>query len=205
MRGPCWTLNNATDGIGRAFPQHQDMGRGYDYDAPDSVHRLPYDALPDFVPNFNTVIVHGHAKLTDLLSSAPIRNTGYLVSPRLRAVLEQFALPLHRFYLVPVTHRNKPVAGYCWLQLPEPSLCLTEATSVTEAEAAISGTPQLASLDLLRLYRPGRFAYCFVSDPLRRAMEAAGITGVRYGTAKLFRSRGAPGTPSQAPHQTGGA
>jgi hypothetical protein len=28
------------------------MGQGYDYDAPDSVHKLPYDALTDFEPNF---------------------------------------------------------------------------------------------------------------------------------------------------------
>jgi hypothetical protein len=188
MQGLCWTLNNATDGIGRTFPQHQEMGRGYDYDAPNSVHKLPYDALPDFEPNFNTVIIHGHARLTDLLSSAPIINTGFLVSPRLRAVLEEFRLPLHCFYPVPMTHRNKPVAGYFWLQLPEPYLPLTEGSSVAEAEAAITAIPEMRELDLLRLYRPYRFAYCFVSNPLRRAMELAGITGVRFGTSKLFRA-----------------
>ncbi len=205
MRAPCWTLNNATEGIGRTYPQHQEMGRGYDYDAPDSVHKLPYDALPDFEPNFHTVVFHGHAKLTDILSSAPIKNTGYLVSPRLRAVLEQFALPRYRFYPVPMRHRNKSVAGYCWLQLPEPRLPLTEGSSVAEAEAAVAAVPELAALDLLRLYRPSRFGYCFVSDPLRRAMESAGITGVRFGTAKLFRSASARGHTEQARHLTGGA
>jgi hypothetical protein len=204
MRGPSWTLNDATDGIGRAFPQHQEMGREYDFDAPNSVHKLPYDALPDFEPNFLTVIVHGNAKLTDLLSSALIRNTGYLVSPKLRALLEKFALPLHHFYPVPMMHRKKPVAGYCWLQLPEPQLPLTEGSSVAEAESAIIALPDLTAVDLLRLYHPPQFAYCFVSDPLRRAMEAAGITGVRFGTAKLFRSasEGAANNPLQ---QTGGA
>jgi hypothetical protein len=187
MRRPCWTLNHATDGIGRAYPQHQVMGPGYDFAAPDSVHRLPYDSLPEFEPNFNTVIVHGHARLTDLLSSAPVRNTGYLVSWRLRAVLERFALPPHRFYPVPATHRHKPVEGYFWLQLPEPRLPLTEGSTVEEAEAVVAAATELASLDLLRLYRPTRFAYCFVSDPLRRAMEGAKVTGVRFGTAKLFR------------------
>src|SRR5262245_35775783 len=117
MRGPCWTLNHATEGIGRAYPQHQEMGPGYDYGAPDSVHQLAEEALPDFEPNFNTVVIHGHAKLTDLLSTAPIRNTGFLVSSRLRELLEGFVLPLHRFYPVPATHRGKPVPGYFWLQL----------------------------------------------------------------------------------------
>ena len=129
MRGPCWTLNTTTEGIGGTYPQHQALGPGYDYDAPDSVHRLPDDALPDFVPNFNTVVIHGHARLTDLLSSAPIRNTGYLVSTQLREVLERLALPPHRFYPVPATHRGKPVGGYFWLQLPKPRVTLTQGSS----------------------------------------------------------------------------
>ena len=132
-----------------------------------------------------------------------IKNTGYLVSPRLRALLEQFTLPAHRFYPVPMTHRGKPVAGYSWLQLPGPRLPLTEGSSAAEAEAAITAVPELAGVDLLRLYRPSRFAYCFVSDPLRRAVEAAGITGVRFGTAKLFRSTGTPGAPSHPLQQSG--
>lgn len=203
MRAPCWKLNYATAGVGSTMPQHQSMGRGYDYASPNSVHKLPYDALPDFEPDFNTVIIHGHAKLTDLLSSAPIINTGYLVSPRLRELLGRFMLPPHRFYPVPMTHRGKPVPGYCWLQLPQPRLPLTEGSSTADAEEALAADPALAALDLLRLYRPSRFAYCFVGDPLRRAMEAAGITGVRFGTAKLFRlgGHGVPPTPSQ----TGGA
>jgi hypothetical protein len=187
MRGPLWTLNNATDGVGRAYPQHQEMGPGYDYDASDSVHQLPYDKFPGFEPNFNTVVIDRRAKLTDLLSSAPIKNTGYLVSSRLRTVLEHFALPMHQYYPVPATHDGKPVADYFWLHLPEPRLPLDEGSSVDSAEAAILAAHELADLDLLRLYRPTRFAYCFVSDPLRRAMEAAGITGVRFGISKLFR------------------
>jgi len=167
------------------------MRAGYNYDAPNSVHNLPYDSLPDFEPTFDTVVIHKQAKLTDLLSSAPIRNTGFLVSERFRTVLLEFALPQHRFYPVPATHRGKQITDYFWLQLPEPKLPLSEASTVEEAEAVIMSASELAALDLLQLYRPARFGYCFLSDPLRRSMEAAKITGVRFGTAKLFRSRGA--------------
>ena len=38
------------------------------------------------------------------------------------------------------------------------------------------------------LYGPARFAYGFVRHPLRRAMEAVGVSGVRFGTCRLFRS-----------------
>ena len=190
MRGPCWTLNCATEGIGRTYPQHQTMGPGYAYDAPNSVHKLPFDSLPDFDPNFDTIIIHGHAKLTDLLSTAPIRHTGYLVSSRLRGLFEEFKLPLHRFYPVPATHRGKPVNDYFWLQLPGLRLPLTDDSTIEELEAAINTESKFASLDLLRIHEPTQFAYCFVSDPLRRAMDSAKITGVRFGTAKLFRSVG---------------
>jgi hypothetical protein len=188
MRGPCWTLNHATEGIGRTYPQHQEMGPGYDYGASDSVHRLPYDALPDFEPNFYTVVIHGYARLTDLISSAPIRDTGLLVSGKLRAILEGFALPPHRFYPLPVVHRGKPVTDFFWLQLPDPALPLSETSTIEEFEQVIASAPQLAAMDLLRLRRPTRFAYCFVSDPLRRAIELAKITGVRLGRAKVSRS-----------------
>jgi len=183
-----WTLNHATDGIGRECPQHQTMGPAYDFAAPDSVHNLPFDALPAFEPNFNTVIIHGHAKLTDLVSSAPIRNAGFLVSGRLRAVLQAFALPVHRFYRVPVMYRGKHVRGYSWLHLPEPSLRLNDEMSIEAVESLIA-EQSLSSLDLVRFYRPERFAYCFVTDALRLAMESAKISGVRFGTAKLFGPR----------------
>jgi hypothetical protein len=102
--------------------------------------------------------------------------------------LEQFALPPHRFYPVPAIHRGKPIPGYFWLQLPQPRLRLTEAMSPTQVEERIASVPALAALDLLRLYFPERYAYCFISNPLRSALEAAKITGVRFGTAKLFRA-----------------
>ncbi len=194
MRGPCSTLNEATDGIGGTYPQHQEMSRGYDYDAPNSVHHLLDDALPDFEPDFDTVVVHGHARMTDLISSAPIMDTGYLVGPRLRAVLERHALPRHRFYSVPMTYRGKPVAGYSWLQLTGPRVFVAEDATPAAAEAALSAVPDLAAVDLLRLYQPQRFAYCYVSAPLRRAMEAARITGVRFGNSRLFRSAAPPPT-----------
>lgn len=188
MQNPCWTLNHATDGVGQTFPQHQVMSDGYDFSASNSVRKLSQDAVPEFAPNFETVIIHGHARLVDLLSSSAIPNTGYLVSARLRQVFEQFTLPLHCFYSVPMLYRNKRVTSYYWFQLPEPQLAITQASSIREVEAAITEVPEIDAVDILRLYRPERYAYCFVSDRLRRAIESARITGVRFGTSKLFKT-----------------
>jgi hypothetical protein len=163
------------------------MGRGYDYSAPNSVHQLPCDGFPNFEPNFRTIVITASARLTDLISSAPNRNAGLLVSERFRAVLAAFALPPHRYYPLPMKHRLKPVGGYWWLHLPQPSVRLEEETPLAEAEARIAVDPVVGAADLLRFYRPSRFGYCFVSGPLREAMETARLTGIRFGTAKLFR------------------
>jgi hypothetical protein len=179
---PCWTLNRASDGA-----KHQEMTAGYNYDAPDSVHQLPFDRFPDFEPDFNSVLIGSSAKLTDLISSVPIHNCGLLISGRFRSLLESFSLPPHCFYAVPMIHRKKPVPDYWWLHLPQPSIAIPDDASVAEVEALIESQPALKEVDLLRLYWPQRFAYCFVSDTLRRALDNQGITGVRFGTAKLFR------------------
>jgi hypothetical protein len=187
MKRPCSTLNHATEGIGRTFPQHQEMSRGYDYDAPESVHRLSSQNFPDCEPNFNTVILAGSAKATDLISTAPIPRCGFLVSGRFRSLLKSFSLPPHRFFAVPMLHRNKPVAEYSWLHLPQPNLQIPDEATASEVEALVEADPGLKDVDLLCIYRPQRFNYSFISDALRKAIEQEKISGVRFGTAKLFR------------------
>jgi hypothetical protein len=185
MDRPCWTLNEAADGVGE-FPQHQEMTPGYEYDAPNSVYKLPFDDLPDFEPNFDTVIISRNSVLTDLISSSPIRNVGLLISSRFRSVLESFELPRHRFFELPLIHRRREVHGYWWLQLPHPKIVIPPDASQSRAEEIISSDPNIATVDLLRLYRPSRFAYCFVSGRLRKSIDEARITGIRFGTAKIF-------------------
>lgn len=185
MHLPWSTFDHLAEGM---WPAHQTMGEGYDYEAIDSVRRLPPDAIPAFEPNFRTIEIHGQAKLVDVLSSAPIRTVGYLISERLRDILTTFNLPLHRLYQVPVTYRGRSIDGYWWLHLPHPSLDLTDCKSASEVEELITRRQEIANLDMVRFHTPVRFAYCFVSRRLREAIEANKITGVRFGTAKLFRT-----------------
>ena len=117
------TLDTHFDGVG-VVPQHQTMGPSYDYDAADSVHNLSFDSLVDFEPNFNTVILDDSAVPTDFVSSAPIRNSGFIVSSRVRDLLAGFTLPPHRVYDLPVVHRGSSVDGYSWLHLPQPDVSI---------------------------------------------------------------------------------
>jgi hypothetical protein len=163
------------------------MAPGYDYDAADSVRRLSPLGFPDFQPNFSTVLLSGSAKLTDLISTAPIPNCGLLISSRFRRLLESSLLPPHRFFPVPMIHRRKPVEGYWWIHLPQQGIAIADDTTAVEVERLVEANPDCHKAELIRLYSPPRFSYCFVSDLLRRAMENEGITGVRFGTARIFR------------------
>ncbi|WP_146397771.1 hypothetical protein [Planctomycetes bacterium CA13] len=180
-----FTLDTHFAGVG-VVPQHQTMGDSYDYDASDSVYNLSFDSLVDFTPNFNTVIVDDSAILTDFVSSAPIRNSGFIVSERVRALLADFNLPMHRFYDLPVTHRGSSVSGYSWLHLPHPDVSIPADASTLDAESTVSASC-IADCALFRLYRPSRFAYCYVRSDLRQSLDSIGATGVRFGTPRLFR------------------
>ncbi|WP_339735345.1 hypothetical protein [uncultured Gimesia sp.] len=185
MKAKYYTFNNDFD-VGIA-PQHQTMGSTYDYDAPDSVYQLPFDGLPDFEPDFNTIFLDDRAIVTDLISSAPIRNCGWLISGRFRAIIDSFSMPLHRYYAVPVVHRGQKIPDYWWLQLPHPNITIPPDASAAEAEEIIQSCNTLRDAAMFCLYRPPRFTYCFVQKDLRTAIEDAGITGVRFGTSRLFR------------------
>jgi hypothetical protein len=90
MERPCWTLNYATDGIGRTYPQHHEMS---------------------LTP---TVVIAGTAKLTDLISTAlgtPGFLPGLLMSNKFRELLDRFQLPEHEFVPIQILHRKKELQG----------------------------------------------------------------------------------------------
>ena len=124
MRKPRYCLHTSTVGVGRTYPQHQEMLAPYDYDAPRSIHNLVPcmvgKGFPDFEPDFNTVVLDRRAKPTDLISSAPIPKCGHLISSRFLELLRRFKLPPHRVYDVPMVHKDKPLQGYVFLLLPHP-------------------------------------------------------------------------------------
>ena len=162
------------------------MGPSYDFDAADSVYNLSFDSLVDFEPNFKTVILDDSAVPTDFVSSAPIRNSGFIISSRVRDLLAGFRLPPHRVYDLPVLHRGSSVDGYSWLHLPQPDVSIPPDAKQTDAESLISQS-SISGCALFRLYRPSRFAYCYVRDDLRQLLADIGATGVRFGTSRLFR------------------
>jgi hypothetical protein len=102
---------------GPEFPQVQKMAPGYDYKATNSVYALSKatENLPDFAPNLDHFVVNGKARLTDLLSVAPV-NGGFLISNRFKTLLEKFKIAQHRFYAAKVSHK-KEFYDYYWIHI----------------------------------------------------------------------------------------
>lgn len=181
MRKPRFCLKPAIDGVGKTYPQHQEMLGAYDYSAPRSIHRLSQvmqGGFPDFEPDFHTVVLHRRAIPTDLISSAAIPNVGLLISARLLALLQEFKLPPHRLYPVPMLHKGQPLEGYSFVLLPQPASLLTAATT-QEVEEGAEADPSLQGVSLLKLYRPSWMAWTWVDARLRAAIESAGMTGIK--------------------------
>lgn len=178
MQRPCWRL------VGECDPVV--MTKGYDYSAPDSIERLNSNSLPTFEPNLDCTSVHPDRQVTDFIDWSSIPNFGYIVSGRLRSILESFHLPTHCFFPLSLTHDGEQIAGYSWLHLPHPDIEIPYDATAEYAESLIMQS-DLADVDLLRLYHPKCFAYCFVTDRLKNAIEDADITGLRFANPRLFR------------------
>jgi hypothetical protein len=106
-----------TPETGSVYPQVYKMASGYNYKAENSVHALSKatKAFPNYTPNLDYFILDGRAKLTDLLSVG-VMYGGFLVSGKLKELLQQFSLPPHRFYSARVLHK-KGFYDYYWMHI----------------------------------------------------------------------------------------
>lgn len=107
-----------TPEIGPQYPQVQKMKPGYNYKAPNSVYALSkaYQDFPDFEPDLDYFIVHASAKLTDLLSAAPVYG-GFLISERLKSIFDRFNIAPHKFYRAKVKYKKKFFEDYYWMHI----------------------------------------------------------------------------------------
>ena len=94
----------------------------FDYQHPHAEAQLDNDHFPDFEPRFSKIILTKRSRLVDLIKDGAIGGYGFLISPRLKGVLENFRLPPTRFYPVVVSHPHAE-HDYYWMQnLPEDNL-----------------------------------------------------------------------------------
>ena len=78
---------------------------GYDRNAPNSWDEVPMaKGFPPDDLNLDYLIVDKKATMTDAIS--PFNSGGFLLSPRLKSLLEGFNLPPHKFYPARLLHKQ---------------------------------------------------------------------------------------------------
>jgi hypothetical protein len=102
-----------------AYPQLQEVSPdgNWDINDPKSAYGLVrWNGLPASPPPFGTMPLANGARLTEVLSAAPISGYGLIVDARTRAVLSQLNLGRHAFHPLKVRFGER-VLPYDWLQL----------------------------------------------------------------------------------------
>lgn len=102
-----------TPETGPVYPQVEAMKPGYDFKKPNSIHNLNFNGLPNFKPDLDYFVLDKKAKLTDVLSSM-ISGFGFLISEKMKNILEQFKLPEHGFYSASVAMGDTKLNNYFW-------------------------------------------------------------------------------------------
>jgi hypothetical protein len=102
---------------GSQFPQIQEMSKGYDYSASNSVHSLKGSRFPEQTPNFNSFLLHSKAKLSDLISEGVTGGGGMVVSEKFKDILDSVNLVSHKYYPIKIIHKGIEHTNYFWLHI----------------------------------------------------------------------------------------
>ncbi len=111
------------DGISKAtYPidwQDTEMGILINKKGDQGISDYILGKIPDYEIRLNGCILEKHAKLTDFISFAGSRKD-FIISDRVRKILEEYRLPKHKFYPVTFHQTSKVdksiqvVEGYWW-------------------------------------------------------------------------------------------
>ncbi len=108
-----------TKETGPAYPQIQKWKKGYDKNKSDSYYSYYRASMkgtfPDFEPDLNSLVMHGWAKPTDLVSS--FLSDGFIVSAKLKLLFQQFHLPPIHYYPAKVIYKKNDLIGYYFMHI----------------------------------------------------------------------------------------
>lgn len=104
-----------TSQTGSAYPAAESYDN-YDFNAPNSVHKLTFREFPKFIPDIRFKLAK-RAKLTAMLSQAAISANGFLINGKLKSTLERFNIVPHRFYKATIEDLKGGSHDYFWMHL----------------------------------------------------------------------------------------
>jgi hypothetical protein len=90
---------------------------GYDFNAPNSMHKLSYFEFPNFIPDLRFSLEKG-AKFSDVVNKSNMTADGFLLNTKARTVFEKFKLVPHQYYEATITDLKTNITlPYFWLHL----------------------------------------------------------------------------------------
>jgi len=114
-----YQLKNSTEKIGRGgYPQSQEIILEPGKTVKDSnfIWQIDKSEFPSFSPNTGTLKLMNGSKVTDFISAATI-SWGFIISKKVKKILENFSLPPIRFYKCPIIHKGKIIENYFLMHL----------------------------------------------------------------------------------------
>lgn len=103
-----------TEETGHVFPAVESYDN-YNFDAPNSVHKIKSREFPDFEPDIRFKLAKG-AKLCDMMGQATISAPGFLISERLKDFFEGVNSVPKKFYPATI-EANGGFHLYYWMHL----------------------------------------------------------------------------------------
>ncbi len=106
MQGKFYILKPAvgTEETGHVFPAVESY-EDYDFNSPNSVHKLNHHEFPNFIPDIRFKLAKG-AKLCDVMGQSTISACGLLISERLKNLIESVKTIDCKFYPSEIHSKN---------------------------------------------------------------------------------------------------
>lgn len=101
-----------TKETGMAYPAVESYD-DYDFNGPNSVHKIKFNEFPDFDPDIRFKLAKG-AKLCDMMGQATINAHGFIISEKLKLILEQANTVTCKFYPAPIEDKGM-IHKYYWV------------------------------------------------------------------------------------------
>jgi len=100
-----------TEETGMAYPAVESYD-DYDFNAPNSVHKIKSGEFPEFEPDIRFKLAKG-AKLCDMMGQATISGHGFLISEKLKSIFENSNIVPCKFYPATIED-NGTFYSYYW-------------------------------------------------------------------------------------------
>lgn len=110
-----------TDEVGRnIYPQTDGLVGNATFSSNTSYSLLSYHNMPEeFIP-LETIKLANSAKQSDFISTAIISGYGFIVSDRVKNIILEHIIVNHKFFKIPIIHRQNELNNYNWLHLFQP-------------------------------------------------------------------------------------